>query len=57
MAPWFNIFMDGVITEVKAPVMDKGANMEHYTKREWEMRQLLLRMTQPSLHTYTEKSL
>jgi len=42
MSPWlFNIFMDGVVREVKARVREQGARMVYGGERKWEVSQLL----------------
>ena len=42
MSPWlFNVYMDGVVREVKMRMLDRGLGMKEQNGREWEVSQLL----------------
>ena len=42
MSPWlFNLYIDGVVREVNARVLDRGLNLVDGNDSEWELNELL----------------
>jgi hypothetical protein len=47
MSPWlYNIFIDGVVREVNARVMERGASLMSDSGGGWQVNQIIIHLTQ-----------